>query len=62
MFAFAVTLLVISLEVPKTFDELATSMHGFIAFACAFALLFTIWLQQYTFFRRYGLGTISRFG
>src|SRR6266568_4842749 len=55
VFAFAVTLLVVSLEVPKTFDELAVAMRGFGAFAICFALLFIVWFNQYKFFRRYGL-------
>jgi len=55
VFAFAVTLLVVSLEVPKTFDELMEVMHGFGAFAICFALLFVVWFNQYKFFRRYGL-------
>jgi hypothetical protein len=55
VFAFAVTLLVVSLEVPKTFTELAATMRGFSAFAISFALLFVIWFNQYKFFRRYGL-------
>ena len=55
VFGFAVTLLVVSLEVPKTFDELAEIMRGFGAFAISFALLFGVWFQHYKFFRRYGL-------
>ena len=55
VFAFAVTLLVVSLEVPKTFSELKLAMHGFGAFAISFALLFFVWFNQYKFFRRYGL-------
>ena len=55
VFAFAVTLLVVSLEVPKTFDELAGTMRGFGAFAISFTLLFIVWFNQYKFFRRYGL-------
>lgn len=55
VFAFAVTLLVVSLEVPKTFDELMEVMHGFGAFAICFALLIVVWFNQYKFFRRYGL-------
>jgi uncharacterized membrane protein len=55
VFAFAVTLLVVSLEVPRTFDELAGAMHAFVAFALGSALLFVIWYNQYRFFRRYGL-------
>jgi hypothetical protein len=55
VFAFAVTLLVVSLEVPKTYDELSEMMSGFVAFACASTLLFLVWYNQYIFFRRYGL-------
>jgi uncharacterized membrane protein len=55
VFAFAITLLVVSLEVPKTFDELAGTIHGFGAFAICFVLLFVVWYTQYKFFRRYGL-------
>jgi uncharacterized membrane protein len=55
VFAFAITLLVVSLEVPKTFDELAETIHGFGAFAICFVLLFIVWHTQYKFFRRYGL-------
>jgi len=55
VFAFAITLLVVSLEVPKTFNELAETMHGFGAFLVSFMLLFAVWFNQYKFFRRYGL-------
>jgi uncharacterized membrane protein len=53
--AFAVTLLVVSLEVPRTFAELLGTMREFAAFALAFALLLRIWFLQYQWFRRYGL-------
>lgn len=53
--AFAVTLLVVSLEVPRTYTELAAAMRGFFAFAICFTLLFAIWYEHYVFFRRYGL-------
>jgi hypothetical protein len=55
VFAFAVTLLVVSLEVPRTFDELWEAMRGFVPFAISFAMLFLVWYQQYIFFRRYAL-------
>ena len=55
VFAFAITLLVVSLEVPRTFDELLVMMRGFFAFAVTFAMLFHVWHTQYKFFRRYGL-------
>lgn len=55
VFAFAVTLLVVSLEVPETFTELWEKLHGFVAFALCFAALFYVWYEQYVYFRRYAL-------
>lgn len=55
VFAFAVTLLVVSLEVPRSFDDLVRTMQGFPTFGVCFALLLLIWHAHYTFFRRYGL-------
>jgi hypothetical protein len=55
VFGFAVTLLVVSLEVPRTFAELMQTMRGFGAFAISFTLLLLVWYNQYKFFRRYGL-------
>jgi uncharacterized membrane protein len=55
VFAFAVTLLVVSLEVPKTFNELAAIMRGFVSFAICFTLLMRVWYEQYVYFRRYNL-------
>lgn len=55
VFAFAVTLLVVSLEVPRTFPELFSAMHGFLAFGVCFALLAYLWYLHYRFFRRYAL-------
>src|SRR6476620_7080236 len=36
VFGFAITLLVVSLEVPNTFDELIGMMRGFVAFGASF--------------------------
>jgi hypothetical protein len=55
VFGFAITLLVVSLEVPRTAAALFEAMSGFVAFAACFALLFFIWHCQNRFFRRYGL-------
>jgi len=55
VFGFAITLLVVSLEVPQNVGELLHAMRGFIGFALSFALLFRLWGYQYRFFRRYGL-------
>ena len=55
VFAFAVTLLIVSLEVPKSFEQLLITMRGFFAFGLSFFLLMSIWYEQNIFFRRYGL-------
>jgi uncharacterized membrane protein len=55
VFAFAATLLVVSLEVPKTFPQLVTDLKGFIAFGLAFSALVLIWSVHKGFFKRYGL-------
>jgi uncharacterized membrane protein len=55
VFAFAITLLVVSLEVPATFAELMQAMRGFPAFAVCFWILMSIWYNHYLFFRRYGI-------
>jgi uncharacterized membrane protein len=55
VFAFALTLLVVSLEVPNTFNELLATMRGFVAFAISGWLLYSVWCDHYRFFRRYGL-------
>jgi uncharacterized membrane protein len=55
VFAFAITLLVVSLEVPKTFGELRATMQGFVGFALCFLMLLFIWHTQYLYFRRYAL-------
>jgi uncharacterized membrane protein len=62
VFGFAITLLVVSLEVPHTFEELNRSLRGFAPFGICFLLLILIWYSHYKFFRRYGLhdlGTIA---
>ena len=55
VFGFAITLLIVSLEVPKTSTELLETMRGFAAFGVTFTLLYILWYRQFTFFRRYGL-------
>src|SRR5438270_5365482 len=55
VFGFAITLLIVSLEVPKTSTELLATMRGFGAFVITFFMLASLWYSQFTFHRRYGL-------
>ncbi|MEP6811294.1 MAG: TMEM175 family protein [Chthoniobacterales bacterium] len=55
VFGFALTLLVVSLDVPRTFTDLLVTMRGFPAFAICFLFLALIWNSHYKFCRRYGL-------
>jgi uncharacterized membrane protein len=55
IFGFALTLLVVSLEVPRTYDQFHAALLGFIPFAICFVFLILIWMSHFRFFRRYGL-------
>ena len=55
VFGFALTLIVVSLEVPTTYAELIHTMRGLPAFAICFAILTWVWHVHHTFFRRYAL-------
>jgi len=55
VFAFALTLLVVSNAPPASFADLGTQLWGFPGFAAAFAILLIIWHSHYIFFRRYAL-------
>jgi uncharacterized membrane protein len=55
VFAFAVTLLVVALEVPHSFEGLLNVVRGFPAFVICFALLMQFWNAHYKYHRRYGL-------
>jgi uncharacterized membrane protein len=55
VFAFSLTLLVVSSAPPASFADLNEQLWGFPGFAAAFAILLIIWHSHYIFFRRYGL-------
>jgi uncharacterized membrane protein len=58
VFGFSVTLLVISLEVPRTFDAMLHDMGGYLSFLLGFVMLMVVWYQQFLWFRRYGLDDV----
>jgi uncharacterized membrane protein len=53
VFGFAVTLLVVSLEVPKSFDELLEVIRALPVFAITFAILLMIWQEHHNLFKRF---------
>jgi uncharacterized membrane protein len=55
VFAFALTLLVVSLEVPSSYGDLTETMRGFLPFACTFAIVTWIWWEHNVFFRNFPL-------
>lgn len=55
VFAFALTLLVVSNSPPNSLAELTDLLWGFPGFAAAFAILLLIWHSHYILFRRYAL-------
>jgi uncharacterized membrane protein len=55
VFGFALTLLVVSLEVPNSVGELVADMRGLLGFALMFAMVCWIWYEHNVFFRNYGL-------
>lgn len=59
VFAFSVSLLVASLEVPQTFEELKGIVMGALPFFTTVTILFLFWYQQYIFFRHYGLNDLK---
>jgi hypothetical protein len=54
-FAFALTLLVVSLDVPASYAELLEALRGVPAFAFSASLLMLFWHGHHAWSRRYGL-------
>lgn len=55
VFGFGITLLVMSVEAPASYDQLIDSFRGIPAFAACFALVAWLWHVHFIFCRRYGL-------
>ena len=55
IFGFSITLLVVSLEAPKTYGEMMEMLHGFLPFAVCFWIFIDIWFEHRKFFRHYAL-------
>ena len=53
VFGFAITLLVVSLEVPDSFDQLLQVMKSLPVFAVTFAILLMMWQEHHNLFKRF---------
>ena len=55
-FAFAITILVISInDLPKNYQELVRALKDIPAFAGSFAIIMSVWVSHRKWSRRYGL-------
>ena len=59
VFGFALTLIVVSLEVPRTYAEMHDVLLGFVPFFICFVFFIMVWWAHFRFFRRYGLHDIG---
>lgn len=59
VFGFALTLLVISSRVPRTWGEMVEALWQVPVFAACFALFVWVWYCHYKFSRRYGLEDVT---
>jgi uncharacterized membrane protein len=55
IFGFSISLLVVSLEAPRTYAQMMEMLHGFLPFAICFWIFIDIWFEHHDFFKRYAL-------
>jgi uncharacterized membrane protein len=55
IFGFAISLLVVSLEAPKSYEEMLVTLRGFLPFTICFFIFIMIWWEHHRFFKRYAL-------
>jgi uncharacterized membrane protein len=55
VFGFSISLLVVSLEAPRTYAEMMETLRGFLPFAVCFWIFIDIWFEHRKFFKRYAL-------
>lgn len=58
VFAFSISLLIMSLEVPQTFKELQTILQGFLPFLATVSLVVIFWSEHNRYFRHYGFNDL----
>ena len=55
VFGFSISLLVVSLEAPKTYAQMMETLRGFLPYAVCFWIFIDIWFEHRKFFKRYAL-------
>src|SRR5258708_38190294 len=55
VFGFAISLLVVSLEAPKTYEQMREMLRGFLPFAICFWIFIDIWFEHHHFYKRYAM-------
>ena len=55
IFGFSISLLVVSLEAPKSYEEMMETLRGFLPFTICFFIFIMIWWEHHRFFKRYAL-------
>jgi uncharacterized membrane protein len=55
IFGFAISLLVVSLEAPKSYAEMMNVLRGFLPFAFCFFIFIVIWFEHHEFYKRYAM-------
>ena len=55
VFGFSISLLVVSLEAPRTYAQMMETLRGFLPFAVCFWIFIDIWFEHRKFFKRYAL-------
>ena len=53
VFGFAMSLLVVSLEAPKSYRELIETLRGVLPFAFCFFIFIMIWWEHHRLYKRY---------
>lgn len=59
VFALAITMLIVSTEVPKDFSEMLLFIADIIPFGLCMALIIYIWHEHFIFFIRYGFRNVK---
>jgi uncharacterized membrane protein len=59
VFGFAMSLLVVSLEAPKSYQELLETLRGVVPFAFCFFIFIMIWWEHHRLYKRYALHDVT---